>query len=286
MNAKLRKFSLGLLCCALLPGVATIFYQSYVSAETAPVSKEDTFVAGSASEFQYSQEDRTIRGFKTPDDQKPPLLLIHGSPGSYETFKRIANDDRLTENFQVIVVDRPGYGGSQKGDVEKSLEKQASSIKAALQYNKSNKPAMIVGYSFGGAIATRIAMDFPDILGKLLLLAPTLDPDLESPRWYERLGKAFSWVLPTEIRVYIDESYDLAQELRIMTPLYSKIHAQTHYVHGDRDAIVSVKTLEFAKRNFNSSRFTSKIVSGMDHYIPQDHPEVAIDAILELNSRN
>src|SRR3546814_16092495 len=49
-------------------------------------------------------------------------------------------------------------------------------------------PAIVVGHSLGGPIAAKLAMDYPDRVRGLLLLAPSVAPALEAPRWYQRLA--------------------------------------------------------------------------------------------------
>src|SRR3546814_18455192 len=65
-------------------------------------------------------------------------------------------------------------------------------------------PAIVVGHSLGGPIAAKLAMDYPDRVRGLLLLAPSVAPALEAPRWYQRLAtwRVVQWLLP---RTLIDE---------------------------------------------------------------------------------
>ncbi len=52
-------------------------------------------------------------------------------------------------------------------------------------------------------IAVRIAMQYPEQVCGLVLVAPSLDPDLEKPRWYNKLAASplVRWMIPNKMQL-------------------------------------------------------------------------------------
>lgn len=100
----------------------------------------------------------------------PPLCLIHGASGNLNdmTFRL---GPALESRFDVIAVDRPGHGSSGTpagGGV--SINAQAALIRGALVRIGVERP-LVVGHSYGGAVALAWAVDAPDTMSRLLLIA-------------------------------------------------------------------------------------------------------------------
>ena len=101
----------------------------------------------------------------------PPLLLIHGLGGQMHNFTHSLLD-RLKRNHRVIILDRPGCGYStrpRKGSA--ALGAQAKIIAGLIDTLRLDRP-LIVGHSLGGAIALMLALDHPEKIGGLALVAP------------------------------------------------------------------------------------------------------------------
>jgi pimeloyl-ACP methyl ester carboxylesterase len=79
---------------------------------------------------------------------------------------------KLAERHRVIVVDRPGSGYSIRApDASADLSAQAAAM-AALVRTLGAGPAFVVGHSLGGAIALAMALEHPQQVAGLALLAP------------------------------------------------------------------------------------------------------------------
>ena len=104
------------------------------------------------------------------DSQKPPVVLIHGASVNLRDMK-LALGDALSEDRRVIMVDRPGRGYSERPDNAHQLETQAALIKGVVDALGVNNP-IVVGQSFGGAVALRYALEYQDQMAGLVLLAP------------------------------------------------------------------------------------------------------------------
>lgn len=106
----------------------------------------------------------------------PPLVAIHGTLMSLEDMW-LGPAPPLARHFRVIAVDRPGHGFSRRrGAADAHPWRQAELIHEGLRALGIEKP-VIVGHSFGGAVALAYALQFPDALAGTVALAPICFPE-------------------------------------------------------------------------------------------------------------
>jgi pimeloyl-ACP methyl ester carboxylesterase len=116
-----------------------------------------------------------------------PIVLIHGLSGQMRNF---AADlvDRVAANHRVILVDRPGSGYSAPlANGTNSLAGQAGVIAGLIDALDLDAP-LIVGHSLGGAVALTLALDHPDRVGALALIAPVTQPRAPSPSAFSAMS--------------------------------------------------------------------------------------------------
>jgi pimeloyl-ACP methyl ester carboxylesterase len=103
--------------------------------------------------------------------QGDPVVLIHGSgPGvtSYANWRLVI--PALAENFRVIAPDMVGFGFSERpANIEYGVQTWADQVVGLMDTLELAK-VHLVGNSFGGAIALRIATQHPDRVGRLVLM--------------------------------------------------------------------------------------------------------------------
>jgi pimeloyl-ACP methyl ester carboxylesterase len=99
------------------------------------------------------------------------VLLIHGSgPGvtSYANWRVVI--PALAEDFRVIAPDMVGFGYSDRPEgIEYGLDTWADQV-VGLMDTLGIEKAHLVGNSFGGSIALRVATQHPERVGKLVLM--------------------------------------------------------------------------------------------------------------------
>jgi len=101
-----------------------------------------------------------------------PVVLIHGNPGSCQDWARLYTP--IASRYQAIAFDRPGHGHSERRNHRDiTVEVQAQMLHAALRELQIEHP-ILVGHSWGGALALAYAIEFPNDVSGLVLLAPAV----------------------------------------------------------------------------------------------------------------
>jgi pimeloyl-ACP methyl ester carboxylesterase len=130
----------------------------------------------------------------------PPLVFIHGASGNLRD-QMAPFRPMLEDRAEMLFIDRPGHGWSERGGPENQTpDGQAAAIARAMQA-KGISRAIIIGHSFGGAIAASFALDHPDMAAGLVFLAPATHPWPGGVSWYYDLtsipviGPLFAYTL-------------------------------------------------------------------------------------------
>ena len=117
----------------------------------------------------------------------PPVLILHGLDGHVGDFT-YALLDTLANDFRVIILERPGSGHStQATDALAGICQQARTVADFIEALELEAP-LVVGHSFGGAVALALALDFPQRVGGLALVAPLTRPEIRIPRIFKPLA--------------------------------------------------------------------------------------------------
>lgn len=116
----------------------------------------------------------------------PALVFIHGASGNLldQTTPFL---EPLRGRGELLFVDRPGHGYSDRGGPENDTpDGQANAIAKAMATLGIHR-AIIVGHSFGGAIAASFAVLHPEKTQGLLFLAPATHPWPGGVNWHYNL---------------------------------------------------------------------------------------------------
>jgi pimeloyl-ACP methyl ester carboxylesterase len=189
-----------------------------------------------------------------------PAILLHGGLGSTEMFAGIL--PLLTNKRRVIAVDLQAHGRTADIDRPMSYEAMADDI-AALMKHLGVEQADLVGYSLGAGVALRTAIQYPGLVGKLVIVstvfrrdgwypevlaamaqvgAASAEPMKQSPIYqtYARIApRPEDWpMLLTKIGDLLRKDYDWSQGV-------AAIKAHTMLVFGDADAVRPAHMVEF-----------------------------------------
>jgi len=105
----------------------------------------------------------------------PPIVLIHGAGCNLEDM-RLDLGERLAAGHRVILIDRPGMGWSKRRGRDGSSPRYQAAILREVLDQIGIEQAIIVGHSWGGAVAASFALDHPERTAALALLASPLYP--------------------------------------------------------------------------------------------------------------
>ena len=97
-------------------------------------------------------------------------LLIHGASANGREFLGTLVP-HLQDDFHLIIPDRPGHGHSDRPPEAHKLAEQANAMAAVLEATGTQK-AIIIAHSFGSAVALRLALDHPEKVSGIIVLAP------------------------------------------------------------------------------------------------------------------
>ena len=116
----------------------------------------------------------------------PPIVMIHGASSNLEVMRRPLGD-MLAKNHRVILIDRPGHGWSKRARAEDSTPAiQGRMIDEALEKLGVGQSIFVV-HSWSGALGALMALDFPQRVAGLVMLAPVAYPWPGGVGWYNRV---------------------------------------------------------------------------------------------------
>jgi pimeloyl-ACP methyl ester carboxylesterase len=145
---------------------------------------------------------QTVNGIKIYYEEQgkgEPLILINGLAFPMDLW--FAQIRELSKDFRVIALDNRGIGRTDQPDEEYSIAMMASDtvgLLKALGIEKSH----VAGLSMGGFISQEIALSYPDVVNRLILIATGMgggrSAELGRPFW-EKAAAAISGKLPEQV---------------------------------------------------------------------------------------
>jgi pimeloyl-ACP methyl ester carboxylesterase len=208
-----------------------------------------------------------------------PLVLLHGGAGATQMFLPIF--DQLSDRRQVIAVELQAHGHTADIDRPLSYELMADDIAGLIKYLKLNQ-VDLMGYSLGGGVALRTAIQHPELVRKLVLVSTTCKrngwyPEVltamgqgaenaeamkQSPMYqaYARVApRVQDWpVLMTKLAEMLKQDYDWSDAV-------AKMKIPVLLVYGDADSVRTAHAVEFFELLGGGKRDGGWDGSGMTH---------------------
>lgn len=135
------------------------------------------------------------------DADLPPVVFIHGASANLKD-QMVPLRPLLEGRADLLFWDRPGHGWSSRGPRQRQTPFDQAATLAALMERLGTGRAILVGHSFGAAVASAFALAHPERVHGLLLLSPATHPwPGGATSWYYRLtarpllGRFFAAVL-------------------------------------------------------------------------------------------
>jgi pimeloyl-ACP methyl ester carboxylesterase len=145
-------------------------------------------MATTATTPGYAQVNGIKLGYQT-FGRGDPLILLHGGFGSVEMFG--PNVEALAAGRQVIGVDLQSHGRTPAPDRPMRFETMADDIAALIRHLGFEK-ANVMGFSLGGGVALRTAIQHPEVVDRLVLVSTTF----KHHGWYPEMTAAMDQVGP------------------------------------------------------------------------------------------
>ncbi len=252
-------------------------------------SSKETIAFFGASKTVFLDKNALIEGhnlhyIETGNAQKPTLIFVHGSPGSWNAFKEYLQDTILLKKYRMIAIDRPGFGYSDFGDAQ-NLSAQSHRIGELIKKIDNQKPMILVGHSLGGPMVVKLAVDHPSWFKQLVIMAGSLDPKAENPEKWRTVIKAIPlrYLIPGALRPSNDELWWLKKDLVSLEPELKKVTCAVTIIHGTKDVLVPFSNVAFMKKKFiNASSIDTIIIDKANHFIPWSHYEIVRNTLLKI----
>jgi pimeloyl-ACP methyl ester carboxylesterase len=232
----------------------------------------------------FAVDKHKLHYIETGNPQNPTLLFIHGSPGSWDAYKRYLTDSLLLKRFRMIAIDRPGFGYSDFGSAE-DLETQAKIIEAFIDSIDNHQPIILVGHSLGGPVAVKLAVDEPQNFKHLVILAGAVDPRMETAENWRLIfmAKPIRYLVPGAFRPANDELWWLKEDLYELRPKLKNISCDVTIIHGTKDPLVPFGNVEFMQKRFVNARSINVIaIENANHFIPWEHYDLIRNTLSQI----
>jgi pimeloyl-ACP methyl ester carboxylesterase len=223
--------------------------------------------------------------YKVAGQQGEPVVLVHGLSGSTRWWAE--NVETLSRRYRVYLVDLPGFGAMRRAPLRLGVQSATGWLIRWIEATALGS-AHLVGHSMGGQICLRVAVERPDLVKRLALVAPAV--------WFVR-GSLFARIVPLvgETRQFspwfiATLSYDAlrAGPLTLLRSAHDLLRQQveqelagiqtpTLLIWGERDGLVPVSVGYELRRLIPQSRLL--VLKGANH-VPMFHDPRRFNAAL------
>lgn len=229
---------------------------------------------------------RKIRYVEIGDESKPLIVFIHGAPSSISFWETMLTDSTLLSNARLMAVDRPGYGYSGYGKPETSIKEQARLIANVIKQKREQYQKIILhGSSYGGTVAARIAMDYPNLIDGLLLQSASLAPGEEETYAisYVTHHRLLRWLIPGALRVANSEKLSHREQLEKMRPLWKNIVSPTVVLQGDADGLIYPSNAKYAFKHLIHAKTKEMLMAqGSGHDLLWTRRDLLVASLMKL----
>jgi pimeloyl-ACP methyl ester carboxylesterase len=215
--------------------------------------------------------DWKLSALWTPREEPAPwkMVVVTGAPSWSEYWTPVMA--ALPKDREMLVVDRPGFSHSEPHHCVPEIEVQAEALLPALQARPGQK-VLLVGQSYGAAIATLMASKRPDLVGALALVSGFFGHPGPTARFWVNIGSKILSVIPRDLKHAVMEVTGQPSQLNPVFKLLAGRPFLITFVHGDKDDFAPIEVARrAAQMTLAPSRFIE--LTGADHFLNDGPPE-------------
>jgi pimeloyl-ACP methyl ester carboxylesterase len=244
----------------------------------------------------YASEAGRGRLAGTSKGDPPVFVLLHGIGVSHRYFARLHRElasGRQARDAVVYSFDLPGFGDAKRPDRQVSVGEYAAFIAAVLS-DAGVRSCVVVGHSMGAQFAVELALQEPDLVSRVVLMGPVVDPARRSAAWHAlslTRDALFSESPATNVVVFSDyfktglRWYLTQLPVMLGYPLEARVCGVAQPVlvlRGSRDPIARRPWCEFLASQAQHGTIVD--VLGRGHVVQDTAPEAVAQAIVHWAS--
>jgi pimeloyl-ACP methyl ester carboxylesterase len=221
----------------------------------------------------------TLSALETPRASPPPwkIVVITGAPSWAEYWAEVLA--AMPPDRQMIVVDRPGYGLSEPADAVPDIRVQAEALAPLLDAPRGQR-VLLVGQSYGAAIAALMAEARPGRVAGLVLLSAFLGEPGPTAKWLIDVGTRALKVIPRDLRHAVVEAGGQRGQLVHARRALCRLNLPIHMIHGDKDDFAPIEVAEqFARETPTRRPIRFVRADGANHCLNDGPPPELIAAL-------
>jgi pimeloyl-ACP methyl ester carboxylesterase len=217
-----------------------------------------------------------LSALETPRERPAPwkIVVVTGAPSWAEYWAPVMA--ALPQDRQMVVVDRPGFAASEPAECVGDIRTQAEALAPLLETAPGQK-LLLVGQSYGAAIATLMAASHPRQVAGVVLLSSFLGEPGPTARWLVKTGSRLLNLIPRDLRHAVMEVSNQASQLGHMREALQRLSIPVHVIHGDHDDFAPI---EIAERLVKETRTRGSIrferVAGANHFLTDGPAELLL----------
>lgn len=211
------------------------------------------------------------------DSTKPPLLLIHGSPGNWTAWKELMVQPEVYTSYFIIALDRiPYHQTTIKGSY--SLAEQSDYLKPVM--DRYCSPCIVAGHSYGGALALQVGTAYPDQVAAVLSIAGTIAAPFQKPKWYNRvLNSPLQYLIAPFFRASNNEMLRLSDDLHALEKQLVKTKVPLFFIQGGADALVAPESVAYLQSKIPHTESVLYYDALWDHFIIWSELTIVLEAL-------
>lgn len=221
-----------------------------------------------------------ISALETPREKPAPwkIVVITGAPSWAEYWAEVLAE--LPQNREMVVVDRPGFAASEPLHPVTDIRVQAEALGPVVKAARGQK-VLLVGQSYGAAIASLMAEQNPRKIAGLVLLSGYFGESGPTAKWLLDMGSHALGIIPRDLRNAVIEVTGQKPQLQYARRALSRLNIPIHMIHGDRDDFAPLEVAEKLAHETVTRRPIRVVrTEGANHFL-NDGPAEALIAALE-----